>query len=416
MNIWTRIINDCDSGRCAFNLFPKKDFFSLPIAHGEGRFVIPEDLLEILVKNQQTVFRYCDGQGRILPEYPVNPNGAVYNLAGLCNNQGNVLALMPHPERTPAGRVIFDSMKLYLDGDRRFTCVKPMSSDAVAGPAVRPQDAGILRDYPRGADSVEMLVDLIITDNEAQTLEAALNGMGIEAKVRRWTHWEIFTEDRSPDFMDSLVKSGELLNTNKEIVHIDDPSCLKGEAFRILVRDKDDFTGESRKQTLSGRLGFDSVRDVKKGVLWEIRCGAEDWEKILKSGVLFNPYSQEAYRYGSQKPGTQTGNQLSPAAKSSFCAKDYKKIIFENLHNVITGTDFRDLGQKKIGKVRDCYISEDKIVLISTDRQSAFDRILASIPFKGQVLNQVSAWWFRKTKHIIPNYLLDVPDPNVVVG
>lgn len=78
-------------------------------------------------------------------------------------------------------------------------------------------------------------------------------------------------------------------------------------------------------------------------------------------------------------------------------------------------TDFPGLGKKYKGKVRDCYISKDKIFLISTDRQSAFDRILARIPFKGQVLNQTSAYWFEKTKDIIQNHVIDVPDPNVVV-
>src|SRR3989344_9283750 len=56
------------------------------------------------------------------------------------------------------------------------------------------------------------------------------------------------------------------------------------------------------------------------------------------------------------------------------------------------------------------------MILITTDRQSAFDRVLAAIPFKGQVLNQTSAWWFEHTKDIIPNFVLDVPDPNVTIG
>ncbi len=93
-----------------------------------------------------------------------------------------------------------------------------------------------------------------------------------------------------------------------------------------------------------------------------------------------------------------------------------KSIIEKNIYNVITETNFKGLGEKKVGKVRDSYTTDDKIILITTDRQSAFDRILASIPFKGQVLNQTSAWWFEHTKDIIPNFLLDVPDPNVVVG
>lgn len=90
--------------------------------------------------------------------------------------------------------------------------------------------------------------------------------------------------------------------------------------------------------------------------------------------------------------------------------------IEKNVKNVLIETNFTQLGEKKSGKVRDIYTTEDRIIMIATDRYSAFDRVLASIPFKGQVLTQTSAWWFDKTKHIVPNVLQDVPDPNVMVA
>ena len=74
------------------------------------------------------------------------------------------------------------------------------------------------------------------------------------------------------------------------------------------------------------------------------------------------------------------------------------------------------VGIKRVGKVRDQYDLGDTVALITTDRQSAFDRVLASIPFKGQVLNLTSAWWFEQTKHIIPNHVIDVPDFNVTLA
>jgi len=94
---------------------------------------------------------------------------------------------------------------------------------------------------------------------------------------------------------------------------------------------------------------------------------------------------------------------------------DYTDTIKANLNNCLTKTDF-SAGTKHLGKVRDRYELEDRMILVTTDRQSAFDRILAAIPFKGQVLNQTSAWWFEQTKDIIPNHLIDVPDPNVTVA
>jgi Phosphoribosylaminoimidazolesuccinocarboxamide (SAICAR) synthase len=75
--------------------------------------------------------------------------------------------------------------------------------------------------------------------------------------------------------------------------------------------------------------------------------------------------------------------------------KHYKERIKTEVKNTLTETTFSK-GLKKTGKVRDQYELENKIALITTDRQSAFDRVLASIPFKGQVLNLTSAWWFEK--------------------
>jgi phosphoribosylaminoimidazole-succinocarboxamide synthase len=91
-------------------------------------------------------------------------------------------------------------------------------------------------------------------------------------------------------------------------------------------------------------------------------------------------------------------------------------VIKKQIKFTLSETDFKNLGKKYQGKVRDIYISDDKIFLISTDRQSAFDRNLAIIPFKGQVLTQTSAFWFDKTRDIIPNHIIAVPDPNVIVG
>ena len=82
---------------------------------------------------------------------------------------------------------------------------------------------------------------------------------------------------------------------------------------------------------------------------------------------------------------------------------------------VLKETNFPNLGELKIGKVRDIYIQGDKLILIATDRHSSFDRIIAHIPFKGEVLTQVSNFWFEKTKDIVPNHVLAVPDPQVVV-
>ena len=84
--------------------------------------------------------------------------------------------------------------------------------------------------------------------------------------------------------------------------------------------------------------------------------------------------------------------------------------------NVLKTIDLDGFGKKHSGKVRDWYIVDNKRVLITTDRISAFDRILGHIPNKGQVLNQLSAFWFDKTNDIIDNHMIETPDPNVMIG
>ena len=84
--------------------------------------------------------------------------------------------------------------------------------------------------------------------------------------------------------------------------------------------------------------------------------------------------------------------------------------------DVIKETNFEGLGKRAQGKVRDIYEQENQLLLVTTDRHSSFDRIIAHIPHKGAVLNLISAFWFELTKDIIPNQLIEVPDPNVIVA
>ncbi len=75
------------------------------------------------------------------------------------------------------------------------------------------------------------------------------------------------------------------------------------------------------------------------------------------------------------------------------------------------------LGGRQAGKVRDWYpLDKHRRLMITTDRLSAFDQVLACVPFKGQVLNQLAAWWFEQTADIIPNHVISVPDPNALVA
>lgn len=83
--------------------------------------------------------------------------------------------------------------------------------------------------------------------------------------------------------------------------------------------------------------------------------------------------------------------------------------------NCIDTVDVTGLGEKIQGKVRDSFLQGDQRILVATDRISAFDSILGQIPYRGQVLNQLSAWWFQQTQAIVGNHMISTPDPNVMV-
>ena len=75
-----------------------------------------------------------------------------------------------------------------------------------------------------------------------------------------------------------------------------------------------------------------------------------------------------------------------------------------------------DLGERYKGKVRENFYMGDEIIMVTTDRVSAFDHVLGTIPFKGQILTEIANFWFEKTKHIAPNHIISSPDPQVLVA
>ena len=99
--IWTHLKLASAPERCAWTrVFGPGAVIAMPLAHGEGRFTAEDPgLFDTLAAGDQIVWQYCDEQGRVDEECPATPNGSARAIAGLCNPAGNVLALMPHPER-----------------------------------------------------------------------------------------------------------------------------------------------------------------------------------------------------------------------------------------------------------------------------------------------------------------------------
>ena len=286
-NTWANLKMGVEPNRCAFTRHMKKDdWMNIPLAHGEGRFVLPKPLLKEMIDSQQTVYRYCDNDGNVIDEFPTNPNGSEYSLAGACNPQGNVMAIMPHPERTPNGDAIFSSMLEYVtEGNPRTN--HQLSSKKV------PLE---INDY-KNNNNTEWIIDMIINDNEASSVQNALTQKGYDVLLSRQTHWEIEIDENIDEILTKIDTTGELYNSNKEYL-----SEIKSNENTVsfLIRQKEDIHGRAKYESLTEKFGISEILNIKHGVIWNVIVNSGNFEStinsILETNILFNTLSYECYR------------------------------------------------------------------------------------------------------------------------
>lgn len=255
-NTWANLQLSAPSDRCAFTQhLITGDWINVPLAHGEGRFIVPDELLEKMISNDQTVFRYCDNDGNIVDEFPTNPNGSMHNLAAVCNVQGNVMAIMPHPERTEKGDAVFSSMKEFIEKEN------PVSSHTLTFDRAHYEVAN----YETNGDSTEWVIDMIITDNEAASVQNALDHLGFDIALSRQTHWEISTDGDRKTILQKIDVTGELYNSNKEFIS-NIKTAVNTASF--IVQQKEDMLGRAKYESLTNRFEIDGITDIKRGVIW----------------------------------------------------------------------------------------------------------------------------------------------------
>ncbi len=173
---WVWIAPSCARGRCATSDWNVT--MHVPIAHGEGRFTTTDpDVLAVLEEQDQIAFRYCDEQGNFSNEAPVTPNGSMKGIAGICNPHGNVVALMPHPERTDAGLPYFASLKKWMERG-----VKPIGAPPVVGVPVS-NVIGAAKELP-----VELFIGAITANNEEWTLQQLLQKHDAASSLKQFRY------------------------------------------------------------------------------------------------------------------------------------------------------------------------------------------------------------------------------------
>lgn len=286
-NAWSNLKMIASPNRCAFTRkFSANSIINIPFAHGEGRFVMSDNLLNRLKENEQITFQYSDESGAIKEEFPTNPNGSQNNIAAVCNEKGNIMAMMPHPERTKNGDKIFASMKNFIDEQ----CPTETRSLNYIPNKINSQTFALHN------NSIEWMIGLIITDNEARSVNSALTRRGYDVNVSKCVHWEINIQIDPERVIEEIKNSGELFNSNKEFILSDN----KKHDFSMLVRQKDDVFGRAKYESLTQRFNLNEISYIKRGVIWNVNYKSSNLENeiesILTTNIFYNPNSYEYYR------------------------------------------------------------------------------------------------------------------------
>jgi len=259
----------------------------IPIAHAEGRFMMDSKLHQAVEKSNLAVYRYCDKGGSIINDFPINPNGSIDNIAALGNVAGNVMAIMPHPERTHGGDSIFRALNSFLSTDEVF------SYKALSYHCKKMKVAP----FKKSKETTELLISMIIADNEAISVQKCIERLGkTSVPIKKYLHLEI--EHEGPLNMDSVYETDVLFNPSKEFIVTD---VKRNSGSRFLVREKENIGGRKMKETLQKRFGFSGITNILKGTVWEINSREKQIKKdidlILNSHILCNPISQECHEY-----------------------------------------------------------------------------------------------------------------------
>ena len=262
----------------------------LPIAHGEGRFTLTKEMEKIVIEKNLIVFQYVNDSDEIDNHYPTNPNGSFENIAALCNPAGNVVAIMPHPERTENGDAIFQSLWSYFKNP--WECNNE---------EINITDFSSVERTKIDNNEIIVLVRLKITDKTERTFANVLD----ENNLIRREKWGFYINSKNAiddtiKTISHVISSGELVNENKQWV----VAKIGGEWYDwnegigfeknkprfeekncFIVEENEDFKGIAKHQHLAHVFPKNNIEKIKYGVCWEV---SENKKEEYVSHSLFS--------------------------------------------------------------------------------------------------------------------------------
>ena len=196
---WIWVKPSCNKDRCCTSDWDGT--MHMPIAHGEGRFTTTDKaLFDKLKDNNQVAFQYCSEDGTVSQDKTVTPNGSEFAIAGICNPEGNVVALMPHPERTSKGDPYFASVKSWIESH-------PASNRKAVVKNNNNSDVQLPRRDPKG---VEIFIETIIVNNEERTVEQAAKRLLSNISLKQMKYFSLTGDPQE------VLGTISLFNSNKE--------------------------------------------------------------------------------------------------------------------------------------------------------------------------------------------------------
>ena len=308
-NEWVYMRSDVRKNRTPFNRFSNKVIMKIPVANGEGRYTTTnKHLLKTLIANEQTVLRFCDENGNIEKDFPINPNGALYNIAGICNPQGNVMSMMPHPERTLLGQPIFDSLADFYKASKKTAISKPAKLQSSKAPNEDVKAQTVKPDFA-------IKISLIITDNEERTIENAMKRVGFEdLKLKRKVNLGFFlgstklSAKEIAQLAEKAIQSGEIVNLNKETPEVvignttysysktnglePKENHVTGKLF--LAKESENYLGKNVFSALQPYFPASTFKKIERGVEWDISVkNTSELNELISTHIFHNPSSME---------------------------------------------------------------------------------------------------------------------------